>query len=135
MSDTVPPQKDTPAEPLRARVADLEARLAEKQQALAHSTEQLERIQLSYGAVLRSTPHGLCMLGPNWRITYANPAMSMILNPSGTQSVDATEMSFAAFFPASGSISIARLSTPLISQYILEGSFAWLKKSSGEGVT
>ncbi len=101
MSDTPPSKQEPAGESLRARVGDLEARLVEKQQALARNLEQLERIQLSYGAVLRSTPHGLCMLGPNWRITYANPAMSAILNPSGTQSVDATEMSFGAFFPSS----------------------------------
>jgi PAS domain-containing protein len=65
-------------EALQGRIVSLERESAEKTRALGELRHQLESMQMRYGAVLRSTPHGLCMLAPNWVITYANQAMGTI---------------------------------------------------------
>lgn len=61
---------------------------------------RLEQLQMRYGAVLRSTPHGLCMLGCGWEVLYANHAMATILDPHGMRTTDLLSMSLGALFPS-----------------------------------
>ena len=49
------------------------------EEALRKSRDKLHKAQLQHQAVLRSTPHGLCMLTSNWIITWANSAMIKML--------------------------------------------------------
>ncbi|MCD6384286.1 PAS domain S-box protein, partial [Candidatus Sumerlaeota bacterium] len=58
------------------------------EQELRESRDKLRRIQLQYQAVLRSTPNGLCLLSPDWRIMFANRSMSQILDPTSTVTLD-----------------------------------------------
>lgn len=60
------------------------------------STEKLQRLNLKYQAVLRSTPNGLCMLNAYWKITYANAAMQQMFgdeNAGSTESIAGIEFS------------------------------------------
>ncbi|HPB30037.1 MAG TPA: response regulator [Candidatus Sumerlaeota bacterium] len=61
--------------------AHLEKLVKMRTEALQIKQDELQKSQLLYQAILRSTPHGLCMLTPTWNMTFANHAMSMILIP------------------------------------------------------
>ncbi len=88
-------------EALQGRIVGLEKESAEKSRALGELRHQLESMQMRYGAVLRSTPHGLCMLAPNWVITYANQAMGTIFK-AGTvfETEPLVNTSFEDLFPS-----------------------------------
>jgi PAS domain S-box-containing protein len=61
--------------------------------------EKLEKAQTRYRAILRSTPHGLCMLTPNWEISFANHAFHMLFDPDLTTTHDVIGTSLEALFP------------------------------------
>jgi len=83
---------------LRHRVEELQYHLKDRESSLARYKDQLDRMRLRYGAVLRSTPHGLCMLEPDWSISYANHAMNILLNPMGSLTANLIDIPFDALF-------------------------------------
>ncbi|MBN1902136.1 response regulator [Candidatus Sumerlaeota bacterium] len=74
----------------------LERSLAEK--ALIEKNKELNRIRLRYQAILRSTPNGLCIINPYWRIMWANVALNKILFPQGMSSPSSEGENFKVLF-------------------------------------
>jgi diguanylate cyclase (GGDEF)-like protein/PAS domain S-box-containing protein len=66
--------------------------------ALRKSRDELEKVQLSYQAILRSTPHGLCLFDSEWIIQYANHSMNNLVNPNSEMTQDLVGMHFERFF-------------------------------------
>jgi PAS domain S-box-containing protein len=48
---------------------------------LKQNIDQLKYMEMMYKAILLSTPHGLCMLTPDWMIVWANHSLKKILDP------------------------------------------------------
>jgi diguanylate cyclase (GGDEF)-like protein/PAS domain S-box-containing protein len=77
-------------ESLRLREANehwkqhLEDLVERRTQALTHSRDRLEKARMQQQAMLRSIPHGLCMLSREWRIEYANHALLALLEPAAS---------------------------------------------------
>ncbi|MCD6384668.1 diguanylate cyclase [Candidatus Sumerlaeota bacterium] len=67
-------------------------------EALRRSQEKIKKLKKRYQAVLRSTPHGLCMLSPDWQIIWTNFSMSKLLYPDTTTTQDISGMPFRALF-------------------------------------
>ncbi|MCD6384549.1 PAS domain S-box protein [Candidatus Sumerlaeota bacterium] len=65
---------------------------------LRKSRDELQKLQMQYQAILRSTPHGLCMLSPDWKIMYANRSMRIILDPECTSTADVIGLSLRGLF-------------------------------------
>jgi len=61
---------------------------------------KLEKAQTRYRAILRSTPHGLCMLTPHWEISFANHAFHMLFDPDIATTHDVIGTSLEQFFPS-----------------------------------
>jgi PAS domain S-box-containing protein len=65
------------------------------------SHEKLQRLNLKYQAVLRSTPNGLCILNSFWRVTYANAAMQQLFGAEVEGSSEGVSgLEFQEFFPS-----------------------------------
>lgn len=77
----------------------LEQLVEERTREIKKSHDHLAQSQLRYLAVLRSTPHGLCLLNSDWIVEYASRAMSRILGlpPDKTEMLPGTPL--ASFFP------------------------------------
>ena len=65
---------------------------------LAAENHDLERVRKEYMAILRGTPHGLCMVNPNWKIRWANASMRRIFEPDSANTEDIVDLPFACFF-------------------------------------
>jgi len=90
-------------EQLRTRVSELEASEAEwklTEHELRKDKHKLHQMQLQYQALLRSTPHGMCMLSPNWEIVFANHSMAKILDPNSTTTLDMIGLPLKVLFPS-----------------------------------
>ena len=68
------------------------------QEELVRSRDELEKIQLRNKAILRSTPHGLCLFDPGWNILYANHSMMSILDPSSNRTQNLIGTNLLEFF-------------------------------------
>lgn len=64
-----------------------------KEQAL-----QFQELYLQNQAILRSTPHGLCMVGSDWTVRRANTGLRAILHAADDSTQDLVGMPFASFF-------------------------------------
>jgi PAS domain S-box-containing protein len=51
------------------------------QRNLEESQTDLQSMKMMYQAILRATPFGLCMLSPEWKVIWTNPALKAILDP------------------------------------------------------
>ncbi len=81
-------------------LADIAApalRRAQAERALRESRDRLEKMQLQHKAILRSTSHGLCMLNPDWLITWNNRSMSTILGFTSDTTQDLINVPFKTF--------------------------------------
>ncbi len=67
---------------------------------LRANRDELERMQMQYRAILRATPDGLCILGPDWTIRYANHAMHEIVNPTASSTRELIGLHLRAVFPS-----------------------------------
>ncbi len=76
----------------------LEELVEKRTRALSRSRDRLEKSQMRYQAVMRSTPHGLCMLTPEWRFEFANHALNNLINPASNITQELIGMSLAALF-------------------------------------
>ncbi|MBI1785586.1 GAF domain-containing protein [Candidatus Sumerlaeota bacterium] len=65
---------------------------------LTQSRQELESLQLKHQAILRSTPHGLCILSSNFMIMWANRALGQILGEGHAPDRDLTGLAFKSFF-------------------------------------
>ncbi len=90
-------------EELRAQVAKLEHKEKEHRRvesSLHESINKLEKTKKQYEAVLRSTPHGLCLLNGRWQIVWANRSLANILNPGIIPKKDVIGEAFETLFPS-----------------------------------
>jgi two-component system cell cycle sensor histidine kinase/response regulator CckA len=86
---------------MRSRIAELESAETERRRAesaLRSSHRKLERAEMLYQAVLRSTPYGLCLLSADWTITWLNHSMSRILQPEANLTMDLVDFPFRSIF-------------------------------------
>lgn len=60
--------------------------------------EKIEKLKLRYQAVLRSVPHGICMLSPEWEIVWTNFSMSKLLYPETSVTLDISGTLFSSLF-------------------------------------
>lgn len=65
---------------------------------LRKSRDNLQKLQMQYQAVLRSTPYGLCLLNSDWRIMYANRSMQVLLDPKSTSTTEIIGLSLRGLF-------------------------------------
>lgn len=77
----------------------LEELVEARTRALSRSRDKLEKSQMRYQAVMRSTPHGLCLLAPDWRVDFGNHTLAMLLSPSSGATQDLGGLPLAALFP------------------------------------
>ncbi|MBN1900214.1 EAL domain-containing protein [Candidatus Sumerlaeota bacterium] len=68
------------------------------EEALIKSRDELEQIKLRDQAILKSTPHGLCLFDSNWTIQYANHSMNKILNPKSQMTQELIDLKLEALF-------------------------------------
>jgi len=68
------------------------------EEALKKNKEELERIKLRDQAILKSTPHGLCLFDSNWIIQYVNHSMNKILNPHSEMNQELIGIPFESLF-------------------------------------
>lgn len=83
----------------RRHQEQLEHLVEKRTRELKKSHDHLAQAQLRYLAVLRSTPHGLCLLDANWIIQYASRAMSRILRLPAEKTEMLPGTPFASLFP------------------------------------
>jgi PAS domain S-box-containing protein/putative nucleotidyltransferase with HDIG domain len=62
--------------------------------------DRLQAMQQQYQAVLRSTPHGLCMITPTWVIDLANRSMCAIAGSAAETPRKLHKMPFQNLFPS-----------------------------------
>ncbi len=79
---------------LSAIVDISERKRAERE--LITGRDKLQQARLQLEAVLRSTPHGLCMLDPRWNVVWANDAMNELLRRDPERREEA--VNFSALF-------------------------------------
>jgi PAS domain S-box-containing protein len=60
---------------------------------------ELKDMKLKYQAILLSTPNGLCIINPHWKILWANMALNRILYPGAMSSLGMEYESFSVLFP------------------------------------
>lgn len=68
------------------------------EEALIRSRDELEKIKLRDQAILKSTPHGLCLFDSNWITQYANHSMNNLLNPKSNLTQDLIGLKLEALF-------------------------------------
>jgi diguanylate cyclase (GGDEF)-like protein/PAS domain S-box-containing protein len=78
-------------------VRDITDRKKFEAENIRHRVE-LEKMKMVHQAVLRSTPHGLCIFDAGWTITYANRSMTNILNPDSDGSEALLGINFKNLF-------------------------------------
>ncbi len=76
----------------------LEELVEKRTRALSRNRDRLEKSQMRYQAVMRSTPHGLCMLTPDWRFEFANHALNNLINPASNITQELIGVSLASLF-------------------------------------
>ncbi len=76
----------------------LEKLVEERTDALRRSRDALEKAQTRNLAIIRSTPHGLCILRRDWTIEFASHAMSKILCPDAKVTQEILGLPFEALF-------------------------------------
>lgn len=73
-------------------------RLQRSEESLRIGNSRLQQILQRQIAILRSTPHGLCMFAPDWSIQYANPSFARMIRGHESEAEDLLGVSFQTFF-------------------------------------